>query len=362
MINREKGHALLSVVVVMTVLILMLFSIQSVIHHYIYQERSAASALQRSMMSETALLKILREDSVGVSSEIVGSDDRCLLFGREDLYLEKPLGSYKRQLKEECGEGSGRELVGYYSVSDLFGNRRASYAYVLKEMAIPILPRMEIGAIEYFEDVAQITIVDAGDRFHYRFEGSYERGDFLLLQSVTPEGFYLILKGDLWLLPRKGQSPQWLIAGIHQGQLAGHVISDLVNAEGLYLIRVTDLTSIRNVLSGRLLIVIDFYPKLSAAEGFSFGDRKEFFRQEVSAHDYEILWVDEWKIVLKLMHLNTEQLLSVSWNGKTVWGDRYLWFQSNEVVCPLQSEVFEPVAGWILGCQRSAGVIKGQFL
>ncbi len=350
-VGREGGHILLGLMVVIVVTVSLLLSIQGVVSRYIHQERRALAFFKEDVAYVEVILEAAKGVGGRIEKRVLDINAGCRLFGREDLYLNKESGMYEVRLSEGCRKGMERELVGLYYIDSGIKDSRLQYAYDVREIMRSPLLRMMGGEIKAFDGGYQIIIEDSGQRYRYEVSGHSSGSEPFLLQSATSEGFYLVFNGGLWLLPRDARIPVKYIGGFDQEIMKTQIISDLVSLEGVYLLKKLSLD-----FAQKVSLVIEFYPR--GESGLFFGEGRELFRKNLGVVDFQILLVDDLKVLLQLTYADRVQLLSVAWSGETVWGGQYLWQKRPVVDCPLQSEMFEPVAGWVLGCQRKEGILK----
>lgn len=359
---KECGSILFVMLVLMSLGIFMLLSIEGLIKGYLLQERQLRSFDAETHFLQEQLLAIVRSEAEeGLDHLISGGAERedCRLFGDEWRYLSFAVGVYRHQVNDECDQGEERRFTGYYWVSNLAGIKRVQYLYALKNVSEAVLARLESYRVISSEEGVQIAVEDLGQRYQYQFLSAVSENkdknknksesEIVVLRSSLVAGFLMLSEDAVWWLPRGHFSPLQL-----QGRIAlrgALVVSDRVDDQGVYLLTVRRLSA-----SQKAQVTLAVYPWRELWS--SLGAEEILFTTTIEIDSWKVLREDFGKVVFEISHLDKKQLLSIRWGGEAAWGNRYLWTSNNELVCGLQSEVFEPIAGWVLGCQRKDSTLK----
>lgn len=345
----ERGGIFPGLLILFFVGILVVVSMNGAISRFVVQEKGVRQHLVENDEYEEALLVGLRDLEKVDRWHSVGVEDNCRLFSNSlEDDLNESMGRvfiYGYRLSRECLIGKDRQLFKIQLVDSEEGSLKGALsAYVVRSNSKDVLERIDSWMIDLKEDVLDVTIHYKDKTYQYDIE---DRGagmfgsEAMILRSVLSEGFLLLYRQEVWLLP---MDPATEMRGVGQFNYdGGEFLSGFSNSSGLYLVK-------RNFVSGEMGIAIDFYPRMLG--GLAFGKGEQLLREEVRFQKYEELLVDEDKLIVRLISDERDTMLAVMWSGATVWGGQYLWQAQVGINCPLQSEVFEPIAGWILGCQR----------
>lgn len=350
--EAESGSILLGLLVVFFLGVFILLSMKMAISRYILQERMQRSFWEEYVQYSDALRKAVIDSGTKINWDIVGVEDNCRVFSVGEWQYLAGDGIQGRKLSEACLEGNGWQLLGVQKIGGLSGSQRGFYSlYVLKELSQELSLRVSGWNVARRVGGIEIDVFYEGDKYSYFIEdiefdwGKAKRG-VAILQSASPSGF-LFLKGDeLWLLPIDQDASVFLN---NIGFSTQVLLADYWSERGLYLLREVYEFGVKEV-------VVDFYPRLSEGVGFARAER--LMRLVVDFDIYEVLVVDPYKVIIRLEEGGNSRLLATKWDGSVVWGKDYLWESKGDVDCPLQSNVFEPVNDWKLGCQRSAKAHK----
>lgn len=335
----ERGNALLGVLVILSITIFILMSLGLVLRQYLLQERQLQSSLEweRERIVE---LRVGVKDLQLPEWSVVGLEGGCRVFGDEADYISLDSNLYGRELSLECFPENSRKMLGVYSVSE--GVR---YIYLMEDRLVSPVESIDGWRMALDGERGMTLRVNyAGSIYHYEFP-DYKVGSKLwVLKSVASEGFYLLIEHELWLLPKSSTGKGRFVAYV---DFVGEVlIADFIGDEGIYILWGSGSRNEGGPYSG---VVKSFYSLMKGGKNIK---RREVERQDVVFDSYDVVLADRYKVVVKLGWYDKDYLFAMMWDGRTVWGRRYIWESGESVDCPLQSEWFEPVAGWVLGCQR----------
>lgn len=346
MINRlERGHMLLSLLIVFLFVLITLFSIQDVIRHYLFQERSLSRALFADQYRTEEVVRmrslLLESNDVDIQWLDRGVDQMCRVF--TDKYDDSRLsdGWYGVRLSQECSLGVGYEEFGIYYVGDEMVEDYVSFSYLRREIEDEYPNYIDSWQQSFDGKQLVLTIVEGDLIYRYRMPERFDEAVIRVLKSTTDDAFYLLYLRELWLLPKGSESPYKLVSDIHQG---GVLVADYIEKKGIYLLFFQDACK-----AGDGCFYIVFYPNSPQKVDESVD---VLLQRSLSWRAYRVLLVDRFKVFIEVEAEDTHQLLTVMWDGRTVWGETYLWESQRSIVCPLQSQIFEPIKGWVIGCQR----------
>ncbi|MHC5225688.1 hypothetical protein [Ignatzschineria sp. LJL83] len=350
--GEENGSTLLGLLVVFFLGVAILLSMKIAISRYILQEGMQRSVWGEYVQYNNALRQPIRDPGTEISWDVIGVEDNCRVFSVgewRDLVGDEIRG---RKLSEACLRGSSRQLLGFQVVDDLSDSKKSIYAlYVLEKLSPALSLRVSDWEVGRGSEGIEVDVFYEGDQYLYfigdmEFDWREGEGGLIVLQNASPDGFLFFKRDELWLLPIDQEVPVFLN---NMGFLAQTLLADYWGERGLYLLREDDELGVKEV-------VVDFYPKLS--DGVGFGRAERLMRLAVEFDLYEVLVVDPYKAIIRLEVNGNSRLLATKWDGSVVWGKDYLWESKKHLDCPLQSEVFEPVDGWRLGCQRATEAHK----
>lgn len=345
----EKGHVLLSVLIVMAFGVFILISIKSAIQKYLLQERALRIVQERAEdeISQFRNMVVGQESLGSVGWSVVGVDEKCRIFGDEYEYLDFHSGLYGKRLSKDCYE-SGRVFYGIYNVISEGSRNRVIYSYMLRDLPAVGIDMVSSWRVQYESEQICLEVKYLGQVYRYFLFEKEDSRSVELLQSVAFNSFFLLRDEALWLLPQSSVGvPQRLGVVDSQGK---NLIGDFVNDDGVYLLWAVGS---KEEVGRYLSIEMDFY---EWGERSILNGKRTLLSEDLFYDAYEVVSMDQSKILIKL---GEDSLFAVGWGGDAVWGDKFLWEKQSGLKCPLQSEVFEPILGWELGCQRKEGVKVG---
>ncbi len=342
--SLDRGHMLLGALLVLSVVAGILFFIQQVLRYSMVQEGVQAQELILMERLEDEVVEMRSAVMKGNSRDIQwverGKSGSCRVFGRADGYLRFPVGWYGERLSPSCFPESGYESLGlYYVYGDLLGSP-VRYTYLRQELDFEDKREIDDWQTEIDEGQLVVEIVDSGRSYRYKMPQRFHEAEIEVLRSVTDEGFYLLYLQELWLLPMSGSDIEKITGGVDSN---GVIVADFVGNDGVYIL------FLQRSCGEVGCFYVQFYPVLSNQEE---SESILLVRQEVAWDNYRVLLVDKLKVIVEVEQDKELQLLAVMWDGRTVWGDFYLWGSQANIFCPFQSQKFEPIKDWVLGCQR----------
>lgn len=342
----ERGHMLLGGLLVFSLAAGVLFFMQQTLRHSMIQERGVVQALvhAEALDAEVAEMKLALERGEDDRIQWLGDEDdeSCRVFGNKYRYLQLSQGWYGERLAQWCYPESGYEGLGIYYVNGAgLAEERVRYAYLRRDLNLNGYREISGWQSRIVDGEISVEIVESGRSYVYQLPRSFQEAPIDVFRSVTKSGFYLLYQQELWLLPKDGESLGKVVEDV---VVNGVIVADFVGDDGVYIL------SLQESCGRAGCFYMTFYPKLSNKEELLSSVLVE---QEVVWDNYRVLLVDELKVVVEIDVDSELQLLAVMWDGSAVWGESYLWSSQEKVFCPLQSQPFEPINGWVLGCERS---------
>lgn len=343
-VRKEAGHILLSLLIVLALGVFVLYSIKEHVSSYLLQERvlrqeisvrDAREELFRQRIGQEGFWESIKWESIGLA-------DNCRVQGGESKYIGFPMGWYGRFLLDECNFGGVRELVGVYNVEKESLVERVGYTYVVREVLVDESPRVEAWDLVVLDEQVRIEVLYRGNYYQYAFSEELDVSNIVFLQSVYSEGFSFIVQNQLWRLPIEEKKPYVVSELLLDG---GAILADLINDEGIYLLQLKS-TGVGDESD----VYIAHYASELQKQSLDRVKKNEVASLYVDS--WRLLQVNGFRVFVELVSRGNAFLLALNWSGDAVWGGRPLWLGS-EVSCPLHAEPFEPISGWVLGCQRS---------
>ena len=343
-VRKEAGHILLSLLIVLALGVFVLYSINEYVSSYLLQERILRQEILVKDMREELFRQRVGQEGFwqSIKRESVGLADNCRVQGGESKYIAFPIGWYGRYLLDECSFGGVRGLVGVYNVEKGSLVERVGYTYVVREILVDKSPRVEAWAIVIVDEQVHIEVLYRGSYYQYIFAEEVDVSNIVFLQSVDSEGFSFIVQNQLWRLPIEEGKP-YVVSELLLDE--GVILADLINDKGVYLLQLKSSET-----SGESDIYITHYA--SEVRKRSFDSAEKIGVISLNVDSWRLLQVDNFRVFVELVSRGDAFLLALNWSGDVVWGGRHIWL-NGEVDCPLQAEPFEPIPGWVLGCQRS---------
>lgn len=345
---REEGSVLLMLLIVGVVLSIILFVIGSLLSQKIFLAHREKVVYEEVLLEQERFdhdiglyLPFIKYESepavkLGVGSDclssIVSHGDDVLGVMSIKLFLPGCFGEsyrYSVHFARKVFVGVGQMLLSRTFILDwdeYFDEIRSS----TKEL---FLSEEEGGGVS-------VLIRDVAAEYAYRIEVSQDLfvlSDSYLGVSETQGSFFMVLNGWVWALSKQGGFAK--IANLSSNSV-GEVVADYIIAGDLFLL-------VRHKLGGQFYFE---FLKISLREGLLVPDRFWVEGLEVQ-QDYEVVDINRDGVLLESNGVGRE-LLAFNWLGKPRWGSRYLWLYGNNIQCGIGREVFEPRAGYVIGCQR----------
>lgn len=358
--KSEAGSILVGITIVMAVMLIMLVSLQGSIRQELFLTRKAVLAVLGALDRESEFFNIGVEvlgKQMG-HNNVVGSDERCSLFGR-DAVVGNERGVHISRLSVTCYIGSARILHRIYNI-DKRETGITEYLYIYKDQEPISSNYIGRSQLAWGTDELSIAVEFEGRRYTYQLERQLIKEGFIkreaahVLESVSDDGFYLRVENDLWLLPfDKNQEPRLL------GELgigSGAIIVDFIAGRQLNILVADNVSgdayegmfTRRYTLDAALSVI-----KSGQSEGWGL--------RGVSLESYQVHINDQYGVVLEGVIDDRNKLLAIDWGGAPLWQNRYLWGKGAQVDCGLETTYFEPVEGWVLGCWRKTSAKVGVF-
>lgn len=348
---REKGSALLMLLVVGVVLSVVMLMVGNLLSQKVFlmhREKIVYDAelvgqknfdrdVDRYMSSFNPLLKVGVEteeafntnSSCSLQTKWLGESDPI----RVDWFPPGCFGEsyqYSIRLKQEIQVGVGRVRFSRASVLDWTGDEYDDWVWSRdKKFSL------------HQEDGLWVVIHDKGARFVYQMDSSqltFGMDNPYLAASEIHHSFFMILGGSLWRLSKDGTILRMVDIS---GETSVEVISDYIVDDNLLL-----LMRYRAAGNQYYFEILKVSLKDSSFPPDRFGVSGLVVRD-----DYNVVRTDRDGVLLENKS-GGRVLLAIAWSGRPRWGTQYLWMYGNNIQCGLGLELFEPKAGYVIGCQR----------
>ncbi len=343
--REEKGSVLLMVMIIALVLSLVLLVVSASLERKLFQ-------LRRKINFEGELVQLNHDfnEFVNVYSRQVYErlDHACHLQGHqgevnEDLVFEGMM----IDMVGYCHEESYRKMVRFRGVDGVKGQEVTLNRILFQEKGSEAF-KSEVESYEIVKnDAWEVTILTGGGMYRYILpiraddDGRevFDTGGYLL-DSVVDQGFYVILEGVLWQLPKEQGRSAFIIYDISGNEfLVDYRVKDNIHlllrefyGSGIFKLNILTLAMAK----------IDQRASEIEVDAIFVGD------------DYAVEYVDLDGV--SLIGNKGGELLAVDWGGKPRWGRQYEWYKSSNISCGLGREVFMPVEGFVIGCQRKGWI------
>lgn len=369
----ERGSVLIVVMIVMLSVILLLAALHELLSMQIFQYRKwGAFVTEQRVRGEISNQKLsaLLQGDVDYNT-IIGREQRCLLWG-DGGFWDAGSGLSISAAASDCFGETYRQLV---AVSD---NESAYTHYLILEREV-FGPSNIVRDYGVFADASDVN--DLGDinrlgvviydeldvRYEYRLplksslnmlsmSTDISEEHYYLFQYSLANGFYLIVAGDLWLLP-KDRSLEPILLGVVGIDYRGDVLASYAQANRLMALVQQNIDN--NTHQMAVLTVesdeIDVRFKYQAlGEGALFSDG-----------EYQLIEVDEDGVVFIKRSSKypsrrasaRETLFATAWSALPRWADQFEWEPSSDKKCGIGRAIFEPMEGYQLGCQIKGGLL-----
>ena len=364
---NERGSVLIVVMIVMLSVILLLAGLQELLSMQIFQYRKwgafIAEQQARERLFSQRLSALLRGEFD--YNLIVGREKRCLLWDEEGLF-DIGVGLAISAAAPDCFGETYRQLV---AVSDK-ESAYTDYLVLEREVFTPSnIVRdykvfVDINDIDDTGDIHQLGIViydELDVRYEYRvplkspwnmlfMSADVSENHYYLFQYSLVNGFYLIVAGGLWLLP-KGRNLEPVLLGVVGDDQGGKVLVGYTKANRLMALvqqnidNNTHQMAVLTIESDGVGVRFEYQV---LGEGALFSDG-----------EYQLIEVDEDGVVFikrssqyfSRYAFEREILFAVAWSARPRWGGQFEWEPSSDKKCGMGRDIFEPVEGYQLGCQ-----------
>lgn len=360
---RESGAAILGVLVVMGFFFLFFWSIGQVFSRewLLLHKKADWVKWQTSPVGQANMLEL--------SQEIGGQRVLCNLYQQKKMIRERGVSGRYALNVSDCYQDQFTKLQMEVALSDVSPFQNISYSqyrYTMNEASFELskaslvrFSPIETGGVSVVLEYAQQQysyilplLVDA-ETIEYRLVKGVEGGSAIVVNQ------------SLWFLPFT-ESPiliaQELPFPVEIIKLAV-LLSDHTGERG---VRSTETTFngiyflIETIRSELVLYFFEFSGNWKILKKWDLRDVLIDNRARLSNRSirWQVEQLDQSGVVLLLEEVaendGHQQLMAIDWQGEPLWGSQVFWRRDlmEEVRCGLQQVVFEPVVGWILGCQR----------
>lgn len=354
----ERGSVLVVVMIVMLSVILLLAALHELLSMQVFQYRKWGVFIteQQAKVGEfNQKLSTLLQGEFDYHL-VVGREKRCLLWGEVGVF-DVGLGLAISAAASDCFGETYRQLV---VVSDKEG---ADTHYLVRGREV-IAPGNIVRDYAVFADINKLGVViydELDIRYEYRLplkeslnmlfmSADVSGNHYYLFQYSLVNGFYLILAGDLWLLP-KGQGLEPVLLGAVGFDYRDKVLVNYTKLNRLMALVQQNVDSYVHRMSVLTIesdgVDVRFEYQM-LGEGTLFNDG-----------EYQLTDVDEDGVAFIKRSSkyssgrasDGEALFAVAWSAQPRWAGQYEWARSNDKKCGIGRDLFEPVEGYQLGCQ-----------
>lgn len=363
--RRERGSILLTLMVVFLLCGLYLSSGVVALSLKIFQlQRWHRSLEERERTISLFLQERARIDWSEGRATL--STKGCHLFNQRELRQRE--GFSVKKVGDNCYPASDRTIYQLSFGGEVSSHNRVLYQYqFVSKNKMPVIEPML--NVEYGEDRWILRVRYQGEVLIFQVMKNVLResgvdldeGDlatFGLVPMVkdhnqTLDLLFALQDGKyLWKLKRAGV-PKLL----HQFRDGERVLASLFNfIEGnLYLLVVNDRHSLAESLTLYLLDVSTDHLAYRVLQE----DLLLSYRGIAEKGNFKVEKIDGRSLVMRgemrerLGSGVDEFLFAIDWSGDALWGRDYFWRRS-VIECGFQQEVYEPIPGWQIGCQRQA--------
>lgn len=363
--RRERGSILLTLMVVFLLCGLYLSSGVVALSLKIFQLQRWHRSLEERERTISLFLQE-RERIDWSEGRATLSTKGCHLFNQRELRQRE--GFSVKKVGDNCYPASDRTIYQLSFGGEVSGHNRVLYQYqFVSKNKMPVIEPML--NVEYGEDRWILRVRYQGEVLIFQVMKNVLResgvdldeGDlatFGLVPMVkdhnqTLDLLFALQDGKyLWKLKRAGV-PKLL----HQFRNGERVLASLFNPiEGnLYLLVVNDRHSLAESLTLYLLDVSTDHLAYRVLQE----DLLLSYRGIAEKGNFKVEKIDGRSLVMRgemrerLGSGVDEFLFAIDWSGDALWGRDYFWRRS-AIECGFQQEVYEPIPGWQIGCQRQA--------
>ncbi len=391
--SDESGSLMFGILLVVGILFVLFWGIQYALlqEWYLFRKKSAwVEKLDMTKVDNLYNLPTLHEEIVikNVTTKYEATKHEVITDVVEKGVKKSSLSSVNCNLYQQKADIRASKQWGYHQLkmvnpcySDYFAQLQVDYhltAVTDHQVIVHSQYRYEANLVQKALSSASLVEFSKVDDENIKVTVEYERQDYTyflpcaevgdveqyqLVAGVIGEGqgVALIINQRLWLLPfAKGQTPKvkdlpftwqsiWVAAIVDPISNSGEI------AEGLYLLIQDHRSQLQlywQVLSQNI------WQKLGE---WSIAFNEIAVDSNISSWQlggWQLLHLDHIGLVLQLENKSwlkaQQKLLAISWDGAPLWGNKPIWMRKDTKKgdCGLQQQLFEPINGWPLGCQR----------
>lgn len=334
---HERGNLFVGMVIMLSLLGVLLLIIHGAVQRHLLQERLVRNLFVSEKKYVREMYQFLEQlhGQDYLQWDEVGVPQNCQIFANEKEFLTRQVGWYGRKLSVDCSQSLDAQMVGIYRVVDGCLGREVHYSYMRLAVVPEKIERVERWRSFWGETHLIVEVVFNEEIYQYQLPSSASEQSLKVLGSASFLGFYLLVGTELWLLPY--ESGNSFLVVVDSGVAAREIVVDYLQEDDFYFLQ------LKRSINGDEIYLSQYSIR---NEIWSLKSEKSIFDGEIEF--YRVVLMDQEKVVLEI----DGQLLAVRWDGSPAWGTRYLWQAESGDKCPLQSESFEPIEGWVLGCQR----------
>ncbi|WP_026879367.1 hypothetical protein [Ignatzschineria larvae] len=374
--QRESGSIFVGVIIIVGLFFLFFWGMQQMLSQEWFLLRKKSAWVEKLHVSKSFVRK---PNQFSITKKEAHQVEKCDLYRQKILIRNRQSeGNHSLNISDCYNDPFYKLNVDFY-LDAVSPDQNISYAHYYYEVnndskALENAVLVEFVRVE--EDLVSVVILHENQQYDYQLPlfDDQERIQYQLVKGID-SGVAIIVNRTLWFLSFTGEVK--LVARDLPFKFESILLSALIPVKkGLdndseknalyfnrtYLNKVYFL--VRPTKAELRLYLIDAAGIGGEIKRWNLDNERDFDegygvlekRIRLSLDRWSVEWLDQAGIILLFKSLDQEydRLFAIDWGGSPLWGDRAFWVRQvdNGVYCGLQQILFEPVPGWILGCQR----------
>lgn len=374
--QRESGSIFVGVIIIVGLFFLFFWGMQQMLSQEWFLLRKKSAWVDMLDISQSPIRK---QDQYTNAKKEAHQVEKCDLYRQKILIRNRQSeGNHSLNISDCYNDHFYKLNVDFYldAVSPDQNISYAHYYYEANNDSRALEDAILVEFVRVEEDLVSVVILHENQQYDYQLPlfDDQERIQYQLVKGID-SGVAIIVNRTLWFLSFTGEVK--LVARDLPFKFESILLSALIpvkkgfdNDSGknalyfnrTYLNKVYFL--VRPTKAELRLYLIDAAGIGGEIKRWNLDNERDFDeeygvlekRVRLSLDRWSVEWLDQAGIILLFKSLDQEydRLFAIDWEGSPLWGDRAFWVRQadNGAYCGLQQIVFEPVPGWILGCQR----------
>ncbi|GGZ91752.1 hypothetical protein DC083_01960 [Ignatzschineria ureiclastica] len=373
--ERESGSIFVGIIIVVGLFFLFFWAMQQMLSQEWFLLRKKSAWVEKLDISQFPIQKQGQAAIVKKEAYQVGS---CDLYRQKILIRDRQLeGNHSLNISDCYNDHFYKLNVDFY-LDAVSPEQNISYAHYYYKVnndsrALENASLVELAGVE--EGFVLVVIRYEDQQYGYHLP-LFDDGGWIQYQLVrgVDDGVMIVVNHTLWFLSFTGEVELIMRdlpfrfesillsafisveSGFDNDDGKERLYSNEVNLSRVYFLVQSKKSELR-LYSIDLVGVGEEIGRWDLQDEWDFDEYRLLGnRDDLSLDRWNVEWLDQAGMILLFKDLNREndRLFAVDWQGRPLWGSSAFWGrrEKDEVYCGLQQTLFEPVAGWPLGCQR----------